>query len=510
MPSVPPVLFGLETEFGIARDTDAGYDVVAESIALVRAAADPGVRMRWDYGCEDPHQDVRGFRVTELRQDTDEAGYQAEDEARPLSFAEIKSDLVLSNGARFYNDHAHPEYCTPECSTLSELVAHDRAGERLAMACAGRLTAERGERVLLYKNNTDFRGHSYGCHENYLLPRSLPWTDLVQGIEAFLVTRQIYAGAGKFGVEDEDRFVGPGFQISQRADFFTELQSVDTMQRRPLINTRDEPHANPHDWRRFHVILGDANLSPFATRLKVGATALVLEALVRGVAAGEAIGCPVLEDPLRAVRSVSHDPLCTGDLRLSGGLAATAVSIQRAYLEWVRRHCDPARDETAALLTEWSEVLDDLEVDPVRCRDRLDWVAKRELIREFQAAKSLSDDDPWLRSLDLAYHHLDSAEGLYFGLEQAGAMRGVPDEEAVRQAAGHPPKTTRALIRGDCIRKFGSAVVSAQWDHVTLQGTRGPVKVSLLDLFAPLDIQRYHSALMRASSPDELQILLNL
>lgn len=508
--SHPPVLFGLETEFGIARDTDQGYDVVAESIALVRAATDPGVRMRWDYGSEDPHQDVRGFRVRELRQDTDEAGYQAEDAARPLSFAEIKSDLVLANGARFYNDHAHPEYCTPECSTLAELAAHDRAGECLAMACAARLSEERGERVLLYKNNTDFRGHSYGCHENYLLPRSLPWDDLVRGIEAFLVTRQIFAGSGKFGIEDEDRFVGPGFQISQRADFFTELQSVDTMQRRPLINTRDEPHANPRDWRRFHVILGDANLSPFATRLKVGSTALVLEALVRAAARGERTGCPVLEDPLSAVRSISRDLFLVGEYILADCRVASALWIQRAYLDLVRRYCDLSESESAALVADWDEVLTDLGEDPARCRDRLDWVAKRELIQEFQASQLLSKEDPWLRSLDLTYHLLDPAEGLYFGLEQAGAMRGVPGLQDVRQAATHPPETTRALIRGACIRKFGPAVVSAQWDHVTLQGTHGPVKVSLLDLFASSDIQRYHSAVLRAASPDELQTLLNL
>ncbi len=508
--SAAPVLFGLETEFGIARDTGEDYDVVAESIALVRAAVDPGVRMRWDYGCEDPHRDVRGFRVRELRQDSDEAGYQAEDAARPLSFAEIKSDLVLSNGARFYNDHAHPEYCTPECSTLAELAAHDRAGERLAMACAARLTAGRGERVLLYKNNTDFRGHSYGCHENYLLPRSLPWDGLVRGIEAFLVTRQVFAGAGKFGVEDEDRFVGPGFQISQRADFFTELQSVDTMQRRPLVNTRDEPHANARNWRRFHVILGDANLCPFATRLKVGSTALVLEALVRMAARGEPMGCPKFEDPLSAVRAISRDPRCVGKYRLSEGRTDGALGIQRAYLDLVRRHCDLSGSEAAVLVSDWDEVLADLEAEPSLCRDRLDWVAKRELIREFQAAESLSDDDPWLRSLDLAYHLLDPAEGLYLGLEQAGVMRGVPGEPDVERAAGYPPETTRALIRGDCIRKFGSAVVSAQWDHVTLQGRGGPVKVSLLDLFAPSDIRHYHHAIERAVSPDELRTLLNL
>ncbi|PYI84325.1 MAG: peptidase, partial [Verrucomicrobia bacterium] len=250
-----PIQFGIETEIGIARDNDANFDVVAESIALVRSAAVPGVLMRWDYESEDPHLDMRGFHVEQLRQDGDEFLYAAQDSQRELTYAEIKSDLVLGNGARFYNDHAHPEYCTPECSTVAELVAHDRAGERILMACAQQLSALHlhGDTVRLYKNNTDFSGHSYGCHENYLLPRSLPWERLAQAIQGFLVTRQIYAGAGKSAVEAEDRFISPGFQIAQRSDFFTELQSVDTMQQRPLVNTRDEPHANPKLYRRFHV-----------------------------------------------------------------------------------------------------------------------------------------------------------------------------------------------------------------------------------------------------------------
>lgn len=507
----PTVLFGLETEFGIARDTEGDYDVVADSIALVRAATDPGVRMRWDYTCEDPHQDMRGFRVEELRQDTDEANYFAQDAARPLSFTEIKSDLVLANGARFYNDHAHPEYCTPECSTLAELIAQDRAGERLAMACARHLSTERTEAVLLYKNNTDFRGHSYGCHENYLLPRQLDWNVLVRGLEAFLVTRQIFTGAGKFGIEEEDAFVGPGFQISQRSDFFSELQSVDTMQRRPLINTRDEPHANARDWRRFHVILGDSNLSPFATGLKVGTTALVLE-LLGGHSEPERLAgsLPALNDPLAALRSISRDPNWRWEVRERTGRPSTAITMQRAYLEAVRRHVNLDTLERQAVVTKWELVLNDLEADPTRCRDRLDWVAKYSLIREFQECQGVADDDPWLQSLDLAYHHLDPEHGLYLGLEQAGAIRGVPAEDEVRRAGQHPPETTRALIRGLCIQKFGTAVISAQWDHVTFEGRRGPVRISLLDLFAPETLSRYRAAVEKASFPDEIPTLLKL
>jgi proteasome accessory factor A len=501
----PPLIqFGIETEIGIARDNDEHLDVVSESIALVRSVVEPGVLMRWDYGSEDPHADMRGFRVPELRQDTDEANYFTEDEQRKLSYVEIKSDLVLGNGARFYNDHAHPEYCTPECSTLEELVAQDRAGERILMACARELTQQRGHRVRLYKNNTDFRGHSYGCHENYLLPRSLPWAQLAQGIQAFLVTRQIFAGAGKFAIEEEDRYVSPGFQIAQRSDFFSELQSVDTMQRRPLVNTRDEPHANPRLYRRFHVIIGDANMSPFATRLKVGTTALVLEALARE----QWQAWPQLAEPLEALPAISRDPKFKWEVKVSGNKNSTAVEVQRQYLAFVKAVCDLSSPAKAALVKDWETVLNDLETDVMRCRNRLDWVAKMALVREFQAAQSLSPDDPWLQSLDLEYHRLDLAEGLYYAVEQSGAMIGAPDEAVVRRAVREPPATTRALVRGKCIQKFASSVESAQWDHITLHGGGGEtIKISLLDLFAPEEISRYGRVIEQAHTPDDLRSL---
>jgi proteasome accessory factor A len=497
------IQFGIETEIGIDRDNAEELDVVAESIALVRSATEPGVSMRWDYESEDPHADMRGFHVEELRQDTDEANYFAQDSQRELSFIEIKSDLVLANGARFYNDHAHPEYCTPECSTLDELVAQDRAGERILMRCARKLSEERGETVRLYKNNTDFQGHSYGCHENYLLPRSLPWEKLAQGIQAFLVTRQIFAGAGKFAIEAEDKFVSPGFQIAQRSDFFSELQSVDTMQRRPLINTRDEPHANPNLYRRFHVIIGDANMSPFATRLKIGTTALVLEALVRFPKRVY----PVLSDPLGALPAISHDPKFRWELILQNSQMSTAVEVQRKYLQAVRELCDLSDPAKTKVVSDWETVLDDLETDYRRCRNRLDWVAKLALIREFQADQKLSDDDPWLQSLDLEYHRLDRDEGLYYSLENSGSFEGVPGEGAVRAAICGPPLTTRALIRGKCVQKFRDAILSAQWDHVTLKGSEGAIKISLLDLFSPTQISHYAQMMDRAQSPDDLREL---
>jgi len=495
------IQFGIETEIGIARDGDDNLDVVAESMALVRSATKSGVLMRWDYECEDPHADMRGFHVEELRQDEDESFYFAQDAQRELTFVEIKSDLVLGNGARYYNDHAHPEYCTPECSTLDELLVHDRAGERILMRCARKLSEERGSTVRLYKNNTDFLGHSYGCHENYLLPRSLPWEKLARGVQAFLVTRQIVAGAGKFAIEEEDKFVGPGFQIAQRSDFFSELQSVDTMQRRPIINTRDEPHANPDLFRRFHVIIGDANMSPFSTRLKIGTTALVLEALARNPKRN----FPVLADPLAALVSISRDPKFQWEVFLEDNKCSSALAIQREYWQAVCDLCDLDDPAKAALVREWDGVLRDLETDLMRCRNRLDWVAKLALIREFQTSQNLSDTDPWLQSLDLEYHRLDREAGLYYALEQAGSILGVPDDALVRRAIGEPPRTTRAYVRGRCIQKFSAFVISAQWDHVTLQGASGPIKVSLLNVFTPEELANYSQVMDAAKCPDDLQ-----
>jgi proteasome accessory factor PafA2 len=500
------IQFGTETEIGIAREKEENLDVVAESMALVRSATKSGVLMRWDYNCEDPHADMRGFHVQQLRQDTDEATYFAQDAERELTFVEIKSDLVLGNGARYYNDHAHPEYCTPECSTVEELIAHDRAGERILMRCAQKLSEERECAVCLYKNNTDFRGHSYGCHENYLLPRSLPWEKLARGIQAFLVTRQIVAGAGKFAIEEEDKFVAPGFQISQRSDFFSELQSVDTMQRRPIVNTRDEPHANPNLFRRFHVILGDANMSPFATRLKIGTTALVLEALARDPKRAYS----VLADPLHALTSISRDGKFHWEVTLQDKKTSSALDLQREYLQAVTDLCDLGTRSKATIVADWSKVLQDLEADPMRCRDRLDWAAKLALIREFQASQNVGANDPWLQSLDLEYHRLDREKGLYYALEQAGSILGVPDDASVRRAISEPPQTTRAYIRGRCIQKFSASVIAAQWDHITLQGSRGPLKISLLDVFTQDEVAAYAKVVDAAKCPDDLESIAEL
>ncbi len=477
------IQFGLETEYGITREQPGEIDVVAEAIAVVRSTRAPAVRDRWDYRREDPHQDARGFRVTELQQDADEASYFAQDARRSLTFTELKSDLVLRNGARFYNDHTHPEYCTPECSTPLELLQQDWAGDALVMDCAATVSSASANPVRLYKNNTDFFGHSYGCHENYLLPRTLPWRRLAEDTQAFLATRQIFCGAGKFGWETEDEFLQAGFQIAQRSDFFRALEGVETMRNRPLVNTRDEPHANREKYRRFHVIVGDANLSPFATYLKVGTTALVLQALAGGAPAER---IPRLADPLAALGGISRDATWKWRVPGADGRMTTAIDVQRRYLELVRSFAAPVDAEWQAVVDAWSEVLDDLERDPLSTADRLDWTAKYRLIEQFRASEKLAPDDPWLRSLDLSYHLLDRGEGLYHGLLESGAFRFPYALKEISAHNLHPPATTRAALRGACIEKFGTLVESAQWDGVVLRVENGRrIEIDLSDLFAP-------------------------
>src|ERR1700694_2550183 len=310
-------VFGLETEYGITVNGTENVDVVAESIELVRRYTEHGALMKWDYELEDPHLDARGFRAKQLLQDADESAYYEIEQNRPLSFEEIQSDLVLSNGARVYNDHAHPEYSTPECTTLHQIVGQDKAGERILAECARRRNQklESGQEVRLYKNTTDFVAHSYGCHDNYLMRRDIPCDRIVAGILPFLITRQIFAGAGKMGIEAESAAGQPGvYQISQRADFFSVLVSIDTMKKRPLVNTRDEPHADANLYRRFHVIIGDSNMSEWATALKAGTTALVLDLIERGEA-------PQIEiaQPIGATKSINRDQNHDWIIELSDG-----------------------------------------------------------------------------------------------------------------------------------------------------------------------------------------------
>lgn len=495
-------VFGIETEYGITVNGQEQIDVVQESIEIVRSYTEHGAAMKWDYDLEDPHKDARGFRAAELLQDTDEAAYFEIDKGRPLSFEEIKSDLVLSNGARFYNDHAHPEYSTPECTTLQELVAQDKAGERIMWECARRRNSRisDGREVRLYKNNTDFIGHSYGCHDNYLMSREVPWDKLVTAVVPFLITRQIYAGAGKMGLEGETGAPQPGiFQISQRSDFFSVLVSIDTMNRRPIVNTRDEPHADLSKYRRFHCIIGDANMSEVATALKIGTTALVLELIEKGHA-------PLIDlaNPVDAAKSISRDPSYDWIIELSDGRKISAIDIQRLYLQAASKHCDRSSADTRWVLEEWETVLNDLHADPMRCLDRLDWVAKKFLLNSFREEEKLEWTDPWLQSIDLEYHNIDPVAGLYAEMLHSCSLQRFITEEAIKDAIYQPPTTTRAFFRGRSVAKFPAQIASIQWDEVVFTTSDGAKAVPLTSTFSDEALQALNARMQAAETVDDL------
>ena len=495
-------VFGIETEYGITVNGVENVDVVAESIELVRCYTEHGALMKWDYELEDPHLDARGFRAQTLLQDTDESAYYELDKNRPLSYEEIKSDLVLSNGARFYNDHAHPEYSTPECTRLRELVAQDKAGERILAECVRRrnrkISPER--EVRLYKNNTDFVGHSYGCHDNYLMSRSVPWDRLVAEVVPFLVTRQIFAGAGKLGIEGEGSVGQPGiFQISQRADFFSVLVSIDTMNRRPIVNTRDEPHADPGKYRRFHVILGDSNMSEFATAMKIGTMSLVLELIEKREA-------PQLEiaQPIDATKSISRDQTFDWIIELKDGRKISAIDVQRMYLGKALKFCDRSNPDTEWVLTEWEKILNDLDVEIMRCVDRIDWAAKKFLLNTFQESEHLDWSDPWLQSIDLEYHNISWDQGLHAELVRQDQMRRILSEDEIKNAVFNPPETTRAYFRGRAVARFNPQIQSIQWDEVVFGQDAYQYRVSFNHASREEGVERLNATIRDAKSYDDL------
>ena len=494
-----PRLFGIETEYGITREGMPDMDPVVESMELVRAYLTGPFQQSWDYAGEDPHEDQRGFRVSSLQQDREEDDFAELDSHRPFSFREMKSDLVLTNGARFYNDHTHPEYSTPECRSIVDLVAHDRAGERIILRAAQKRNQDlQSCSVKLYKNNTDFHGHSYGCHDNYLMSRAVPFENLSSGLIPFLVTRQIFAGAGKVGIEDQEQdYVGGSFQISQRADFMETQCSVDTMHDRPILNTRDEPHADRAKYRRLHLILGDANMCEYATALKVGTTRVVLELIERGI-------CPHIEldDPVSAIKAVSLDTTFTTRLPCKAQSAISSVDLQRRYLDVAAGALSGTDSETDWILREWSDVLDHLERDRGVLVGRVDWITKQWLLETFIESEKLEWTDPWLASLDLEYHNIDPEAGLFLSLELAGNTRRVCNDEQIEEAIRSGPTDTRGGIRGLCVSRFPNRIQSIQWERVLFKGgIITPKTLEMGDLFDPDRVAALREALEQASNP---------
>lgn len=466
-PTSRPRVLGTETEFGIAAKDPSAADPVSGSIAVIGYYPGlPAPGAIWDYEQENPLLDARGFEVDGERE-------------RPNPDYNRQLNKVLANGGRLYVDGAHPEYSTPECNTAREIVAFERVGERILAQSLHHMAGVLGrEQYVLYKNNSDGKGNSYGYHENYLVSRAVPFDKIVRTLTPFLVTRQIFAGSGKVGAESQ---TSPAeYQISQRADFFECLVDLNTMVKRPIINTRDEPHADQARYRRLHVIVGDANMAEVATYLKVGTLSLVLDLLE----AGADLPQLELDEPVRAIKQVSRDLDMKETLKLASGRPTTSIAIQRAYLEAAKRYyqADGSSEQVKQMLLRWEEVLNQLEQDPRLLVRVLDWVAKRHMIESYMERKGCGWDDPRMKLMDLQYHDVRADKGLFYTLERGALIERVVEEDEIRQAEFTPPPGTRAYFRGRCASKFAKSLYGASWTSVLFDAPNATVKkVPLMD-----------------------------
>jgi proteasome accessory factor PafA2 len=498
-------VMGTETEYGVSVPTQPGANAMTASSQVVNGYA-AGLpegpsrdrRTRWDFEEENPLRDARGFEVGLGL--SDHLPGEPEDE---LGLANV----VLPNGARLYVDHAHPEYSTPEVTTPRDAVLWDKAGERVMALAAERALSVPGTAPLqLYKNNTDGKGASYGTHENYLMARRTPFADIVRHLTPFFVSRQVVTGSGRVGIGQDGRT--PGFQLSQRADFFEVEVGLETTLKRPIINTRDEPHADPEKYRRLHVIIGDANLAEVATYLKVGTTALVLSMIEDRWLTDGGIDLSV-DGPVSALRTVSHDPSLRTQVVLRDGRRMTAVQLQMEYLEQARKYVEDRLGadvdrQTADVLARWESVLGRLETEPASLAGELDWVAKQQLLEGYRDREGLAWDAPKLHLVDLQYSDVRPDKGLYNRLVARGRMQRIVSDREVLHAVDNPPEDTRAYFRGRCLAQFPSQVAAASWDSVIFDvGRESLQRVPTLE---PLRGTRAHvgALLDRCSDATEL------
>ncbi|HEY1222727.1 MAG TPA: proteasome accessory factor PafA2 family protein, partial [Acidimicrobiales bacterium] len=437
----------------------------------VNAYAQQGrTRINWDFHGETPELDARGLPGL-------------------TSFAPIVethlANTVLTNGARLYVDHAHPEYSSPECRSPLEATLFDVAGEevmRRALVVANE-NLEPEHAITLYKNNSDGKGNSYGTHENYLVSRDVDFTNVIRAMVPHFVSRQIVVGAGKVGAEtDYGHDADPAFQLSQRAEFFEEVVGLETTLKRPIINTRDEPHSDAERFRRLHVIIGDANLSQVATFVKLGSTALLLAALEDE--GPEGFPSPP-RHPVRAVRAYSLDPslraveICEDNRwRSAWDFQDELWEIASTYAKKTGGEAVGDEEEVSLVLREWREMLDGVRDDLDAVADRVDWVAKQRIVNGIQERHGLNAHDAKLRAIDLQYHDLRPEKSL----AQRVGLKTLLRVDEVREAVHNPPRTTRAYFRGRCVARYPDQIAAANWDSVVFDLGEGPLqRVPMMD-----------------------------
>ena len=453
-------VMGTETEYGISVPGQPGANAMVTSSQIVNAyqaaTAARARRARWDFEEENPLRDARGFDLTREAADSS----QLTDEDLGLA------NVILTNGGRLYVDHAHPEYSSPECTNPLSVVIWDKAGERvMAEAAAKAATVPGSAPIQLYKNNTDNKGASYGSHENYLMRRATPFADIVKFLVPFFVSRQVICGAGRVGIGADGR--GSGFQISQRADFFEVEVGLETTLKRPIINTRDEPHADPEKYRRLHVIIGDANMSEVSTYLKVGTTSLVLS-MIEDKFLGSDLS---VEAPVAELRAISHDPACRRLVTLKDGRKMTAVQLQQEYLELARKYTEDRYGDDVRRHHHRRPGPVGVGAEPAGRESHaagreLDWVAKLEFLEGYRTRDGLGWDHPKLQLFDLQYSDVRQDRGLYNRLAARGRMVRLTDDATVDRAIENPPEDTRAYFRGRCLRQYPESVAAASWDSV--------------------------------------------
>ena len=499
-------VMGVETEYGIAAPGDPSANPMWLSGQVVTAYARArGLltgRGAWDYADEAPLRDARGWELGRACADPS----QLTDVEDPTM-----ANVVLTNGARFYVDHAHPEYSGPEVTTPRAVVTWDRAGD-LVMQEAARLLNPDPARptVALYKNNTDGKGASYGTHENYLMRRETPFQDIVRGLTPFFVARQVFAGAGRVGIGQDSRTAG--FQLTQRADFFETEVGLETTLKRPIINTRDEPHSTADLYRRLHVIIGDANQCDVANLLKVGTTSLVLSLIEDRALPGDL----TVLNPVSTLHAVSHDPTLRTLITLRDGRKLTALELLWIYHDacaayLADREGDPtgADEDTQEVMTRWADVLTRLGNDPMSCARELDWVAKLRLLQAYRDRDGLAWTEPRLAALDIQWSDIRPSKSVFRTLRSAGQVTELIPIEAARAAVATPPEDTRAWFRGECLRRYAANVVSASWDSLIFE-VPGQSALQRIPMLEPLRGTRGHLGPLLERSPDVGTLLREL